>query len=148
MAGEKKETTHSFYVILGIVAIVAVVGIVSILDNKKTQATDIVEDIDDAVFLTASLVGLKENCISLTDRPCYMRGAKAPTYWIEVGEAGAKNAYDKCLLNPVLTGEALVWTTVCGDGKKERVHFCYQGRGFAIYYLNGECVECKLPYCA
>ena len=142
MAGEKKET-HSFYVILGIVAIVAIVGIVSILGNKKLASTefstDIVNEIDDLVVLTASMSHeQRDNCLSITERPCYMKIVKGPRF-NRLG-TGAENAYETCLQNPVLTGEALFWSVGCADDKKERVHFCYQGHGFAIYYLNGECV--------
>lgn len=116
--------------------------------NKKTASTDILNDMDDLVVMTASSISQgKDGCLSIANRPCYMRGAKAPQFWTQVGEQGAENAYSKCLLNPVLTGEALVWSAVCGNDKKERMRFCYQGHGFALYYLNGECVECNLPYC-
>ena len=137
-----KEPNYTLYTvlgILGIVAIVAIVGLILIVDNKK--ATALVDDLGNVILLTAASVQSgKEDCLSLSDRPCYMRGAKAPTYWVHVGETGADNSYTKCLQNPNLVGEALFYTDFCGEGKREKVHFCYQGRGFPIYYLNGECV--------
>lgn len=136
-----RETNLVAYAVIGIVAIVAVVALSSSLGNKKTAATDIISDMDDVVLITASLVQQgKEDCLSITKRPCYMRGAKAPRYWTQVGEEGAEKAYASCLENPSLTGTAIFYTTLCGNDNRERVHFCYQGRGFALYYLNGECV--------
>ncbi|MEK6949211.1 MAG: hypothetical protein AABX34_03250 [Nanoarchaeota archaeon] len=141
MTNKSRETNLAVYAVIGIVAIVAVVSLSSLSGNKKTATTDAIEDMDDLVLLTASLLQHeRENCLSLTKRPCYMRGAKAPQYWTQVGEQGAEKAYASCLENPVLTGEARFLTAVCGNDYRERVHFCYQGRGFAVYYLNGECV--------
>ena len=94
------------------------------------------------VIITAAMVYEKgeKDCRFLPERPCYMRGAKAPHYWTQVGETGAKLSYEKCLQNPALTGEALFWTEICKDNWREKVRFCYPGHGFALYYLNGECV--------
>ena len=142
--GDKNKKTN--VVVLALI-IILIAGAISFFDTRETTATTEGDGFD---LITAAMAHGKgeKSCLSLTQRPCYMRGAKAPQFWTQVGEAGAKFAYEKCLLNPVLTGEALVWTDVCGNEKKEKMRFCYQGHGFALYYLNGECVECKLPYCA
>ena len=83
----------------------------------------------------------RDDCFSSVERPCYMRGAKAPLFWVKVGQQGGENSYNTCLSNPNLVGEFVYAgpTPVCEKG--EIVKTCYQGSGFAIFYLDGECVK-------
>jgi len=86
-------------------------------------------------------VNSRDDCFSSVERPCYMRGAKAPLFWVKVGQQGGENSYNTCLSNPNLVGEFVYAgpTPVCEKG--EIVKTCYQGSGFAIFYLSGECVK-------